>query len=325
MASSPITSLKTERGKVKAWQISFHSFLGSKITADGDCSHETRRNLLIGKKAMTKLESVWKSRAITFLTKVLKSQSYGFSSSHVWMWELDLKEGWAPKNWCFWIVVLEKTLESPLDRNETKTVHPKGNQPWIFIGKTDADTEAPILCPHYVKSRFIGKDSDAGKDWGQEEKGITKDKIVGWHHWLKGNESSKFWDIVKDREAWCATVHGFTKSQTWLRNWTTTSLNYFNSVHFSHSVMSDSIRPHGLQQSWPPCPSPILEFIQTHVHWVGDVIQSSHSLSSPSPTFNLSQHQGLFQCVRSPHQVTKVLEFQLQHQSFQWAPRTDLL
>ena len=117
------------------------------------------------------------------LTKVCIVKAMVFSSNHVGMWELDHKEGWASKNWCFWIVGLEKTLKSPL---EIKPVNSKGNQPWIFIGKTDV--EAPILWPSDVKSQLIGKDPDAGKDWGQEEKGSTEDEIVGRHHWLNGHE-----------------------------------------------------------------------------------------------------------------------------------------
>ena len=109
-----------------------------------------------------------------------------FFSSHVWVWELDPKEGWASKNWCFWIVVVEKTLESPLDSKEIKPVNPKGNQLWIFTGRTDA--EAPVLKPPDVKSQLTGKDPAAGKDWGQEEKGVTEDELVGWHHWLNGHE-----------------------------------------------------------------------------------------------------------------------------------------
>ena len=112
----------------------------------------------------------------------LYSQSYGFSSSHVWMWELDYKESWVKKNWCFWTVVLEKTLESPVDCS------PKGNQSWIFIKRTDAEAEAPILWPPEAKSQLIRKDPDAGKDWRQEEKGTREDKMVGWHHWLNGHE-----------------------------------------------------------------------------------------------------------------------------------------
>ena len=117
--------------------------------------------------------------------KGLSSQSYGFSNSYVWMWGLDYKESWAPKNWCFWTAVLEKTLESPLDCKEKQPVHPKGNQSWIFIGRTDVEAETPILWPPDVKSWLTGKDPYAGKDWGQEEKGTTEE-IVGWHHRLNG-------------------------------------------------------------------------------------------------------------------------------------------
>ena len=117
------------------------------------------------------------------------SQSYGFSSSHVWMWELNQKENWVLKNWCFWTVVLEKTLESPLDCKEIKPVNPKGNQPWIFIGRTDAEAEAPVLWPPHTKSWLIGKDSYAGRDWGQEEKGMIENEMARWHHRLDGHES----------------------------------------------------------------------------------------------------------------------------------------
>ena len=117
-----------------------------------------------------------------FANKGLSSQSYGFSSSHVWMWERDYKESWALKNWCFWTVVLEKTLESSLDCKEIQPVSPKGNQSWIFIGRTDAEAETPILWPPDVKNWLIGKDPDAGKDWRREEKGTTEDETVGWNH-----------------------------------------------------------------------------------------------------------------------------------------------
>ena len=116
------------------------------------------------------------------------SQSYGFSSNHVHMWEFNHKEGWVLKNGCFWIVVLEKTLESRLDSKEIKPVNPKGNQPWIFIGRTDAEAEAPILWLPDMKSQLIGKDPNAGEDWGQEEKGVTEDETVGWHYELNGHE-----------------------------------------------------------------------------------------------------------------------------------------
>ena len=143
-------------------------FWGSKITADVDCNHEIKRRLFLGRKVMTNHDSILKSRHY-FANKGLSSQSYGFSSSHVQMWELDHKEGWALKNWCFQTVVLEKTLESPLDCKEIQSAHPKGNQSWIFIGRTDADAETPILWSPDAKNWFIGKDPDAGKDWGQKE------------------------------------------------------------------------------------------------------------------------------------------------------------
>ena len=134
---------------------------------------------------MTNLNSILKNRHY-FANKGQYSQSCGFSSSHVWMWELDYKESWVPKNWCSWAVVLEKTLESSLDLKEIKPVNPKENQSWIFIGRTDA--EAPIFWPSDVKSRLIRKDPDAGKDWRQEEKGTTEDKMFGWHRWLNRRE-----------------------------------------------------------------------------------------------------------------------------------------
>ena len=129
-----------------------------------------------------------KEQRCYFANKGQSSQSYGFSSSQVWMWELDYKESWAPKNWCFWTVVLEKTLETPLDCKEMKPVHPEGNQSWILIGRTDAEAEALILWPPHAKSSLIGKDPNAGKDWRQEEEGMTQDEMVGWHHRLNGLE-----------------------------------------------------------------------------------------------------------------------------------------
>ena len=170
----------------RQWKQWLTNFLGSKITADGDCSHEIKRRLLLGRKAMTNLDSRLKSRDIT--NKGPSSQGYGFSSSHVWMWELDYKESWAPKNWWFWTVVLEKTYESPLDCKEIQPVHPKGNQSWVFIGRTDAEAETLILWPPDVKNWLSRKDPDAGKNWGQEEKGMTEDEMVGWHHRLSGRE-----------------------------------------------------------------------------------------------------------------------------------------
>ena len=124
----------------------------------------------------------------TFANKGPSNPSYGFSSSHVWMWELYHKENWVPKNWYFWTVVLQKTLESPLDCKEIQPVHPKGNQAWIFIGRTDAETETQIFWLPDVKNWLIGKDPDAGKDWRLEEKGTTENEMVEWHHQLNGHE-----------------------------------------------------------------------------------------------------------------------------------------
>ena len=139
MPSSPFTSWQINGETMET--VTAFIFLGSKITADGDCSHEVKRCLLLGRKAMTNLDSILKSRDITLPKKVHLSQSYGFSSSHIWKWELDYKESWALTNWCFWTVVLEKTLESPLYCEEIKPVNPKGNQSWIFIERTEAKAE----------------------------------------------------------------------------------------------------------------------------------------------------------------------------------------
>ena len=136
------------------------------------------------------------------------------------MWELDHKEGWVMKNWFFWIVVPEKTLESPLDCKEIKPVNPKGNQPWILIGKTDAEVKTPVFWLPNAKS-LIGKDPDAGKDWGQKEEGVTEDEMVGCHHCLNGHEFEQTLGDSEGLDAWHAAVHGITKSQTWLSERTT--------------------------------------------------------------------------------------------------------
>ena len=171
----------------KQWKQCQTLFWGApKITADGDCSHEIKRRLLLGRKVMTNLDSILKSRDITLSTKVRLVKAMVFPVV-IWMWELDYKESWALKNWCFWTVVLEKTLESPLDCKEIQPVHPKGDQSWIFTGRTDVEAETPIFWSPDVKSWLIWKDPDAGQDWGQEEKGTTEDKMVGCHHWLNGH------------------------------------------------------------------------------------------------------------------------------------------
>ena len=127
---------------------------------------------------------------------------------------------WVPKKWCFWTVVLEKTPESPLDYKEIQSVHPKGDQSWVFIGRTDTEAETPILWLPDVKNRLIGKDPDAGKHWRQEEKGMTEDEMVGWHHWCDGHEFEQAPGVGMDREAWHAAVHGVSKSLTQLSDWT---------------------------------------------------------------------------------------------------------
>ena len=178
-----------------------------------------------------------------FANKGPSSQSYGFSSSHLWMWELDSKESWALKNWCSSTVVLEKTLESPLDCKEIQPVHPKVNQFWIFLGSTDVEAEPPILWPPDAKNWLIWKDPDAGKDWRWEEKGTTEDEMVGWHHRFNGLGFGWTLGVGMDREAWHAAVHGVAKSQTWLSDWT--ELNWTE-----HSMCSVNDRDHHYTLKW---------------------------------------------------------------------------
>ena len=188
MASGPIASWQIDEEKVKT--VTDFIFLGSKITADGEFSLEIKRHLLLRKIAMTNLDSILKKQRRYLTNKGPYSQSYGFSSSHVWMWELDYKESWVPKNWCFRTAVLEKTFESPLDSKDIKSVDPKGNQSWILTGQTDA--EALVLWPPDAKNRLIRRDPDARKDWRQEKKGTIEDEMVGRHHWLNGHEWVSF-------------------------------------------------------------------------------------------------------------------------------------
>ena len=172
--------------KWKEWQI---YFLGSKITWTVTAFSKSKRHLLLGRKAMTNLDSILKRRDTTALTKVHIVKAVVFPVI-MYGWELDRKEGWAPK-WCSWIVVLEKPLESPLDRNEIKPVNPKGTQPWIFFGRTDAEVEDLILWPPDAKRQLTRKDSDTGKDWRQQEKRAEEDEMVGWHHQLNWHHSEQ--------------------------------------------------------------------------------------------------------------------------------------
>ena len=182
MASGPITSWQIDGETVADFILE-----GSKITADDECSYEIK-TLTPWKKSYDEPRQHIEKQRHYFANKGLSIQGYGFPSSHVWMWELDCEESWAPKNWCFWTMVLEKTLESPLDCKEIQPVYPKGDQSWVLIGRTDVEAETPILWPPDVKSWLISQDSDAEKDWRWEEKGMTEDEMVEWHHWLNGHE-----------------------------------------------------------------------------------------------------------------------------------------
>ena len=153
-----------------------------------------------------------------FADKGPSSQSYGFSSGHIWMWQLDHKESWVLKNWCFWTVVLDKMLESPLDCKDIKLIDSKGNQSWIFIGRADAEAETSILWLPDAKNWLIGKDPDDGKDWRQEEKRMTENERVGWHHQQNGHEFEQTLGDSERHGSLGAVVHGVTKSWTWLSN-----------------------------------------------------------------------------------------------------------
>ena len=187
MASGPITSWALDRETVET--VSDFIFLGSKITADGDCSHEIKRCLLLGRKVMTNLNSIFKSRDITLPKKVhlVKAMVFPVVMYGCESWTIKKAEFQRIDGTQLWTVVLEKTLESPLDCKEIQPVHPKGDQLWVFIGRTDVEAETPIIWPPDMESWLIWKDPNAGKDWGLVEQGMTEDEMVGWHHWLNGH------------------------------------------------------------------------------------------------------------------------------------------
>ena len=222
MASGPITSWKIDGKQLKQRETTLRcwGWGASKIIADGYCSHEIKRSLLLGRKVMTNLDNILKSRDITLLTKVHLIKAMVFPVVMYGCESQTIKKAECQRIYAVQTVVLEKTLESPLNCKEIQPVHPKGDQSWVFIGRTDVEAETPILWPPDAKNWLNGQDPDAGKDWRWEEKGTTEDEMVGWHYPLDGYQFEHVPGVDEDREARHSVVHEVARSWTWLSDWT---------------------------------------------------------------------------------------------------------
>ena len=217
MASGPITSWQIDGETVET--VADFIFLGSKITADGDCSHEKKRRLLLGRKVMTNLDSILKIRDITWPIKahLVKAMVFSVVMYRCESWTIKKAECWRIDAFELWF--WRRLSRVPWTARRSNQSILKGDQPWDFFGRNDAKAETPVLGPPHAKSWLIGKDSDAGRDWGQEEKGTTEDEMAGWHHWFDGHESEWTPGVGMDREAWRAAIHGVAKSWTGLSDW----------------------------------------------------------------------------------------------------------